>query len=538
MGSAYPELIERQDFIRRIIETEEKSFERTLDKGLSLFDEAAAQAKSAGKKLIDGATVFKLYDTYGFPVDLTNQLAEEQGFELDKAGFDSEMKTQKERARAASKFRDMASASSEWAVISEGASSVFTGYSSLEENCTVRRMRKTTQGFDLILDKTPFYAESGGQCGDTGLIYLGDAGTVEVVDTIKEGVDIVHIGRVASEIDFTSVSSASARVDEKRRADIRRNHTATHILQYSLRRVLGDHVKQSGSMNNADRLRFDFTHFQGLTEEELSAVERAANEMVLSNLPVQTAVSSMKEAESKGALALFGEKYGDSVRVVSVGAESIELCGGIHVPATGEIGYIHIVFEASVSAGIRRVEAITGRSFGEFFRTQQPIVKSLCRTFKVPFERLPEQVTLQGDRIKNLEKECSALKAKIALGNIDEVIASAVTVNGVLVTREFLPECDRASLEVKGSAIIAKIGSGVALIFAGVEGKGAILAAVSDDLIKERKLNAGSIVKVLSEAAGGRGGGRANLAQGGAKDIDSLKAVYDNLDTTLSGLIK
>ncbi|MBL8027347.1 MAG: alanine--tRNA ligase, partial [Fibrobacteres bacterium] len=523
---------------KRIIETEEKSFERTLDKGLSLFDEAASAAKKANSKIINGATVFKLYDTYGFPYDLTAQLADENGLTLDKDGFDSEMNAQKSRARAASKFKDMTAASADWVTLSEGVSSQFTGYDSIEESCTVRRIRKSTKGYDIILDKTPFYAESGGQCGDTGTIFLGEAGTVEISDTVKEGAEIVHCGTFEGDIDFTAINETTARIDEKRRADIRRNHTATHIIQYALRRVLGDHVKQSGSMNSADRLRFDFTHFQAATEEEVAAAERIANELVLANLPVTTKVASIKEAESMGALALFGEKYGDSVRVVSVGTDSIELCGGTHVTSTGEIGYIHIVFETSVSAGIRRVEAVSGRAFGELFRSQQPVVKTLCRTFKVTYDRLPEQIASQSEKIRTLEKDNGTLKTKLAMGNIDEIVAAAGTVNGVKIAKEFIIDCDRASLEAKGTSIVSKMGSGVALLFAGVDGKGAILAAVSEDLIKERKLNAGGFVKTLSEAAGGKGGGRPNLAQGGAKDIDSLKSVYDRLDSLLIGIIK
>ncbi len=539
MGGAYPELVERQDFIKKIIETEEKSFERTLDKGLSLFDEAVNLAKKSNSRIIDGATVFKLYDTYGFPYDLTAQLAEENSFSLDKNGFDSAMSAQRERARAASKFKDMTASSADWIKVSEGGSSQFTGYSSLEESSIVRQVRKSVKGYDIILDKTPFYAESGGQCGDSGIIFLGEAGSIEIFDTIKEGVEIIHCGICDSEIDFSAINEAVSRVDEKRRTDIRRNHTATHIIQYSLRRVLGDHVKQSGSMNNPDRLRFDFTHFQALTEEEIAAAERIANELVLKNLQVTTNITSIKEAESIGALALFGEKYGDSVRVVSVGTDSIELCGGTHVVNTGEIGYIHILFETSVSSGIRRIEAVTGRSFGEFFRRQQPVAKALSTTFKVPFEKTMEQVQNQAERIKSLEKDNTSLKTRIAMLNIDHLIASAISINGIKLIKEYLGECDRAVLEPKGSAIVSKTAANaIALLFAEVDGKGALLAAVSEDLVKTKKVNAGTVVKTISELAGGKGGGRPNLAQGGAKDIASLRSIYDKLEKIMEDLLK
>ncbi len=349
MGQAYPELVERADFVKRILTAEEKSFEKTLDKGLALFEEAAKDAKSSGSGTIDGKMVFKLYDTFGFPADLTAQVALEAGLAIDQKGFEDEMQKQKDRARASSKFKDMQGAGNTWIEVTSGPSSIFTGYDSLTEASVIRRIRKTGSGYDFIIDKSPFYAEQGGQCGDTGLIIIEDRATVEIIDVKKEGEDIAHIGRIEGDLELTGTEKVSAEVNEQRRNEIRKNHTATHIVQYALRKVLGNHVKQAGSLNNPERLRFDFTHYAALSDDELINTERICNEIVLMNLPVSTQVTTLKEAEGHGALALFGEKYGEHVRMVKIGNESIELCGGTHVTSTGEIGYIQIISESSIS---------------------------------------------------------------------------------------------------------------------------------------------------------------------------------------------
>jgi len=537
LGSAYPELAEREAFVRRIIETEEKSFEKTLDKGLALFAELVEVTRKAGKTQLDGKGVFKLYDTYGFPSDLTNQLAQENGLTIDEAGFAAEMQAQKERARAGAKFKAMAGASTGWVEVTNGAASVFTGYDALDREVTLRKIRKTDKGYDFITDQTPFYAESGGQAGDTGVFEFEDIAAIEIVETRKEGADIVHAGACADDIDLSNVSRAVARVDADRRAATRRNHTATHIMQYALRKVLGDHAKQSGSSNGPDRFRFDFTHFAALSDDEVEAVERLCNEVVLANYPVNTIETTVKEAEKMGAIALFGDKYGDTVRVVNIGNESIELCGGTHAASTGEIGYIHILMETSVSAGLRRVEAITGRGFGELFRAQARAAQGLSRTFKAPFDRVPEQVAALFSRVRELEKELASEKQKSALSNLDELVKNALVVDGRPFIKEYLKGSDRASLQAKAEALSQKLGTGVVALFGeGTDGN-AIMVAVSADLVKNG-LNAGKILKVVAEAAGGKGGGRPNFAQGGAKEALALKGAYDRAEALVSNAIK
>ncbi|MFH0919584.1 MAG: alanine--tRNA ligase [Fibrobacterota bacterium] len=537
LGSAYPELAEREAFVRRIIETEEKSFEKTLDKGLSLFSELAEATRKAGNTKINGKGVFKLYDTYGFPADLTNQLAQENGLTIDEAGFTAEMQAQKERARAGARFKAMAGASVGWVEVSNGPSSLFTGYDALDREVALRKVRKTDKGYDFVTDQTPFYAESGGQAGDTGIFEFEDLATIEIVETRKEGADIVHVGACADDVDLSNAVKTVARVDADRRTATRRNHTATHIMQYALRKVLGDHAKQSGSSNGPDRFRFDFTHFAALKDDELEAVERLCNEVVLANHPVVTTETGIKEAEKTGAIALFGEKYGDRVRVVNIGNESIELCGGTHAACTGEIGYIHILMETSVSAGIRRVEAVTGRCFGELFRVQARAARGLSQTFKSPFERVPEQVAALFLKVRGLEKDLASEKQKAALSNIDELVKNAALLDGHPFIKEYLKGSDRTALQAKAEALAVKLGAGVAVLFSeGTDGN-SIMVALSADLVKNG-LNAGKILKILAEAAGGKGGGRPNFAQGGAKDAALLRSVFDRAETLAAGAFK
>ncbi|OGK01113.1 MAG: alanine--tRNA ligase, partial [Candidatus Raymondbacteria bacterium RifOxyB12_full_50_8] len=522
MGDAYPELKERSDFVQKILLSEEQSFEKTLDKGLLLFEEIA---KKAASKVVAGSDVFMLYDTYGFPPDLTAQLAEEAGLSIDQPGFEKEMEAQRERARSASKFKDMAKEGGVWTAVSEGPGSLFAGYDLLSCDTPVRKVRKTKEGYDFVFEKTPFYPEGGGQCADSGIATF-EEGVIEIYDTRKEGEDIVHKARCEGEIDFSRSTTANLQVDADRRADIRRNHTATHIIQTALRQAVGDHVKQSGSSVTPDRFRFDFTHFQALSDSEIAAVEKAANSAVLADLPVVTEVTSPEEAQAKGALAFFNEKYGNKVRMVSIPGTSVELCGGTHAARTGEIGYIRILSESSVSTGIRRIEAVTGRAFGDLFRAEAAAMRSLSLSFKTPFIKVLDRIAEMGERMRGLEKELAQVKQQQALKELDTFLAQAIEVKGIRVVRARLDNADKDTFALFCDALAAKAGSAVTAAIAASEGKVMVFAAVSDDLVASRKLNAGAIVNKIAVIVGGKGGGKPNRAQAGGKDAVKVPEAY------------
>jgi alanyl-tRNA synthetase len=536
MGHAFPEITERSEFISKIIETEEQSFERTLDRGLDLFEKAkAGLSPSAG--VIDGPTVFKLYDTFGFPVDLTNQLALESGLKIDQAGFDSEMKKQKDRARAAAKFRDMAGDAGGWMEVAKGPGSEFVGYNTLVADVRVLKYRKTKAGYDIVADKTPFYPEQGGQVGDTGLL-TGENLVIEITDTRRVAGDIVHTGKCGHEAGFPGAGRFSAQVDAGRRAKIRRNHTATHLLQYALRKVLGDHVKQSGSLVAPDRFRFDFSHYASLSADELDRVEKLCNEAVTDNMPLSCFETALSEAEKMGAIALFGEKYGKKVRVVKIEGRSLELCGGTHVNATGDIGYIRIVAEDSIAAGMRRIEGVCGSAAGALIRLRFQAAERLAQMLKVPFEKAGEQVAGMAARIRELEKALKAEKEKAALLNVDALIQNAKKVSGVLLVTEMMEGGSRETLSAKAEAVIRKMGSGVVVLFGTAGQSVALVAGVSDDLVSGRGIHAGKIVKKFSEMVGGKGGGRPNRAQGGGKDLKKLPGAFSSAETVVAGFLK
>jgi len=535
MGSAFPEIEARADFIIKIIENEESSFERTLDRGLSLFDEIVLNAKQKKSVVLSGSEVFKLYDTYGFPVDLTRQMAQEQGFSVDEKAFEEEMKAQKDRARAGSRFRDMEGKSGEWMVLSDGPSSVFTGYEKLADTVTLRKILKSEKGARIITDKTPFYAESGGQIGDQGTLTDGKV-TLTITDTRKENGAIVHYVESAEPLSILP-ASFTANVNEARRRDIQRNHTATHILHYALHQVLGEHAKQSGSSVDADRFRFDYNHFAAPSDEELLQIEKKCNELILLDLPVTTFETSMKEAEKLGATALFGEKYGDTVRIIKIADFSMELCGGTHVSRTGEIGYLQIVSESSVASGIRRIEAITGIRFGEECRKNSLLMRTLARSFKTSFDKVPELVAAQTEKLRELDKEIKALRVKNAFSNTEALLAQAVNIKGVALVREHFSGYDRDTLQQKCDALLRQLKSGVVVMMGDTEGSAALSVAVSDDLVASKGLHAGKLIQKLAEMAGGKGGGKPNRAQAGGKDVAKLVEAFDKLPTLLESFL-
>ncbi len=513
LGPAYPELREAAPSVRMALELEEERFQATLAQGLSRFEEAASRSGRGG--VIAGDEVFLLYDTYGFPTDLTDWLARERGLRADLEGFVKAMEEQKVRSRRSARFYQSAGETLEWTVLSEGPHSVFRGYETLELDVRIRRFAPVESEFWVVLDETPFYAESGGQVGDQGVLEAeGFRG--RVLDTRKHDAEIRH--RVQVEEGVFPDAPIHARVLESARWDTMRNHTATHLLHAALRRVLGPHVTQSGSLVAPDRLRFDFTHARALTHEEIARVEDIVNERILFDDPVVVRESAYADAIGEGVMALFGEKYGDRVRRVEVGDFSRELCGGTHVARTGQIGAFVIRSEGGIAAGIRRIEALTGRGsvreFGRLLQFQQGALKML--------PGVPEEL---GPRIQALQQEASRLRKQIQelkeKGPQDESDALFQGIQrlpgGACLTGRMEAE-EGSDLRALGDRIRKRLGTGAALVAIRAGKKTTLLAIVTDDLVEQGRLKADLVVREAASAVGGSGGGRPHLAMAGMGD--------------------
>ncbi|MCD6376339.1 MAG: alanine--tRNA ligase, partial [Caldisericaceae bacterium] len=419
MGDVYPEIRERQEHIMTVIRSEEEHFNHTLDRGLEIFEKIKDDLKSRGELVVPGHEVFRLYDTYGFPVDLTRILAEENGLTLDMKGFEEQMELQRQRARASSKFV-MAESEQDWVVMNEGPDSRFVGYDELAIETHIMRYRKTEQHLQVILKDTPFYAESGGQVGDRGAI-KGENFTLQVLDTQKEGDHIIHICELVENFQPKS-DKVLAEVVSSARRSTQKNHTATHLLHAALRRVLGTHVTQAGSLVEPDRLRFDFTHYDKLTADQIREIERIVNQKIQQNIPLQISFEKFTEAKKKGAMALFGEKYGDVVRTIKIDDFSFELCGGTHVKATGEIGAFIILYEAGIAAGVRRIEAITGEKAVEYIQNNKQILQQLTEALNATNENLVEKVEQLLNEKRQLEKELQKARAANLQAGVDELL--------------------------------------------------------------------------------------------------------------------
>jgi alanyl-tRNA synthetase len=528
MGDAYPELVSGREQTERVLRQEELRFAETLDHGMKILDEAIAALPD---KVISGATVFKLYDTYGFPVDLTADIARERGLSLDVAGFEKEMNAQRDRARAASGFSQAHGAS-----IDVRGSSEFTGYERLHDNATVTALfRDATEVQSLeegdeglvVLDHTPFYAESGGQVGDQGVIRAGEQALFEVLDTQKYGEGaIAHVGRVVGGPVRTG-DAVEAEVDAERRAATRLNHSATHLMHAALRKVLGTHVQQKGSLVDPERLRFDFSHFEPLTPEQLHEVEALVNEQIRSNADAQTKVMSIDEAMQMGAMALFGEKYGDTVRVLSIGDFSVELCGGTHVTRAGDIGLFKILYETGIAAGVRRIEAVTGRAALEYVEQTESNLNRVAALVKAGRGDVADKVGQMLERNRKLEKELEALKAKLATSRGGDLASQAQDVDGIKVLAARLDGADAKNLRDTVDQLKNKLGT-AAVILAAVNGdKVALVAGVTK--AETARLRAGDLVNHVATQVGGKGGGRPDLAQAGGSQPQ-------NLDTALGSV--
>ncbi len=544
---AYPELEEKKDYIYKIITVEEERFYETINQGMDIIRQKIDEIKEAGQKnVFSGSESFKLYDTYGFPIDLLREILEEEGIGVDEEGFLKEMEAQKNRARAAREENTyMGSEETIFHKLPADMKSEFTGYDNLiEDGCKILALvtdgvisEKVSEGQNVtvISDKTPFYSEMGGQAGDKGLIKT-DGCEIEVTDCTKFGGNkILHTGIVKSgEIKVGDLAKFS--VDKDKRIATARNHTTTHILQKALRDILGNHIEQAGSFVSESRLRFDFTHFEAVSKEDLIKVEKMVNSKILDSLDVTVEELSIDEAKKKGAMALFGEKYGDIVRVVSVGDYSIEFCGGTHLKNSSQAGSFKILSESGVAAGVRRIEAVTGYGVLNVYEENDMIMNRVKEVLKIGGKNIMNKINSLIDENKSLSKELAQLKSKMSMGHIDEFITKKKDVNGVSVVCAKINDMEMNDLRNMGDKIKDKLQSGIVVLASPLGEKVSFIVMVTDDVIK-KGAKAGDIVKAAATAAGGGGGGRPNMAQAGgknpAKTDEALKEAMRVIKETL-----
>ena len=522
MGDAFPELPAQRELIARVMKEEEDSFLRTLEKGINMLQTAMDQLKAEGKNQLDGIQAFRLFDTYGFPLDLTQLICREHGFTVDEEQFDAEMQKQKERARNAAAVEN-----GDWVDVAEG-NQQFVGYDYTEYECHILRYRKVTQKkntfYELVLDYTPFYGEMGGQVGDTGVLVSEDE-TVEVIDTKRENNQSIHIVKALPK---NINAQFMACVDTDKRAGSAANHTATHLLDYALKQVLGDHVEQKGSYVSANTLRFDFSHFQKVTDDELRQVERLVNDMIRQDIPLdEHRDTPMEEAKELGAIALFGEKYGDRVRVVRFGP-SCEFCGGIHAQSTGRIGMFKIVSESSVAAGIRRIEALTGKTCEEAYYA----LEDSMRQIKALFNNAKD---LQGVIAKYIEehdamkKDIEAFRAQAVERMAKTLVVKASVVNGINVIKAVIPFEPSAAKDLVFKIREALPENLLCVIGSTANEKPMLSVMLSDDMVSSHDLNAGKMVREAARLIQGGGGGQPHYAQAGGKNLDGISAAVDKV---------
>ena len=522
MGDAFPELKAQQQLISKVMMEEEDAFLRTLDKGISLLDKAMAQLKAEGKTELDGVQAFRLFDTYGFPLDLTELICRENGFTVNEEQFNVEMQKQKERARNAAAVEN-----SDWVELAQGEQQ-FVGYDYTEYECRILRYRKVTQKknefYELVLDYTPFYGEMGGQVGDCGVL-VNEAETIEIIDTKRENNQSVHI---VKQLPKDPTAQFMACVDTDKRDASAANHTATHLLDYALKQVLGDHVEQKGSFVSADTLRFDFSHFQKVTDEEIRLVERMVNEMIREDIPLDEHRDvPFDEAKKLGAIALFGEKYGDKVRVVRFGP-SCEFCGGIHAKATGKIGFFKIVAESSVAAGIRRIEAKTGKECEELLYKTEDILKAV-KSFFNNAKDLQATIVKYIEEHDSMKKEIESFQAARIASLSKELVEKGRIVNGVKVVTAKAPIAPDAAKDLVFKVRELCPENLVCVVGSVFNEKPMLNVMLSDDMVKDHGLNAGLLVREAAKLMQGGGGGQPHFASAGGKNPDGLSAAIDKV---------
>ncbi len=529
----FPELFHQQQYVTNVIRAEEEAFLRTLGQGIQLFE-----SMIHGKTALGGADAFKLHDTFGFPIDLTSLMAREKGLSVDLAEFESLMKEQKDRARAAGKFAVDMSNREDWIVISEGDDSEFVGYTQLECRSEFRQFRKDKSGFLFTLNRTPFYAESGGQVGDTGILTNGKE-VIRVTDVKKSQGRFYH---VTDRLPEDLYGEWEAVVDKDRRAEIQKHHSATHLMHAALRRHLGDHVVQKGSLVEADRLRFDFSHYEGVEADVLDSIEAEINAKIQENIPIESIHQvPIDEARQMGAMMLFGEKYGEKVRVVSFDRNySIELCGGTHVNATGEIGYFRFLSESSAASGVRRVEAVVGKAADAVLREEKRRMGRLIQMSGSSKDPVATLDTLLNEK-KALEKELEKFKVQQAFGQLREVLQSVrVIADGVSLVTGTIDGADMNTLKQLGYDILRERSMGTVSVLGSADvmaGKVSLVATVTDDLVQSKGLKAGSLVGEVAKLTGGGGGGQPTLATAGGKQPEKLDQAIDAVESILKSMI-
>ncbi|MCK4261227.1 MAG: alanine--tRNA ligase, partial [Halanaerobiales bacterium] len=525
MKPGYPELVEKAEHVAMIVENEENRFQETLDQGLNILSQMIAEQKKVDSNEINGEQAFKLYDTYGFPLDLTQEIVLDSGFTVAIDGFNAAMEAQRQRARAAREDYGFGDTVAEVykKIREEKGLPEFTGYSSLEEETEIIVLVKDGDMVEtltpgemgqVVLKRTPFYAESGGQAGDIGR--LEAEGLITTVTGTRKLAEVNFSDVLIEDGALTVGMKVKAIVEDGIRKDITRNHSATHILHKVLKEVLGDHVNQAGSLVEPIRLRFDFTHFQSLTKEELKAIEEKVNNEIRKNHPVKTTVTSLENARKMGAVALFDEKYGSDVRVVSVGDYSMELCGGIHIQSSGEIGVFKIVSEAGIAAGVRRIEALTGKLALDYLSKREALLEEAANLVRANPDDLVVRVERLLAEMKEKDKEINALKQKFAGSQVDDILNQVKEINGIKFLAAKVEGIDGNALRNMGDELKQKLGSGVLILASDFKNKVLFVSMVTDDLTK--KYQAGKIVGEAARVTGGGGGGRPNMAQAGGKD--------------------
>ena len=541
MKQGYPELTASRESVARVIKQEEEAFADTLEQGLRDFYDRAKKLKATASSVMPGETVFYLYDTRGLPIEIIEELAQENELSVDEAGFEKALEAQRERSRQdyhSGKIREQVAQS-----VFQGKTT-FIGYDRCEmDGVAVRAIVvggepadtiEAGQSGELVLDSTPFYAEAGGQIGDTGYVSRGE-NRAQVSDTIYRGTTITHIVRMEKGT-LQVGEEVQAAVDIEKRRQTMKNHTATHLMHAALRNVLGPHVKQAGSLVAPDRLRFDFTHFSPLSVAEIEAIEDQVNAEVWNDQPVRTEIMELESAMKSGAMALFGEKYQEKVRVVEVPGFSKELCGGTHVSSTGAIGSFKIVSEGGISAGIRRIEAITGPAALLRFRSDEKLLEFLQSEYKVSRGDIPDMIEKLQGQVKDLQKQVGELKIQNARSSIGEILAGSRSVKGVRVLARRLPEIDRASMRSLADELRQKLGSGIVVLGTPQDGKVALIVMVTEDLCS--RLPAGKIIKEIAPLVGGTGGGKAELAEAGGKDSAKLADALERSYAIIEGMLR
>ncbi len=526
----YPELEEKKEFIFNVLTKEEEKFGKTIDQGLDILNGMEEEMKGKGEKVLSGANAFMLYDTYGFPLDLTKEILEEKGYSIDEDGFKAAMEEQRVKARTSRKVSNyMGKDATVYDEIDPSITSEFVGYDKLSYESDITVLTTETEVVDAVSDgdkatifveQTPFYATMGGQEGDTGVIRTADA-EFKVEETIKLlGGKIGHVGYVTKGM-FKVGDKVTLEVAPEERADTCKNHSATHLLQKALKAVLGNHVEQKGSLVTPDRLRFDFTHFEAMTAEEIAKTEALVNKEIQANLPVVTKIMNIDEAKKTGAMALFGEKYSENVRVVSMGDFSIELCGGTHVANTGEIQAFKIVSEAGVASGVRRIEALTGQGVFAYYRNVEEQLAKAAALLKAGTHEVCDKIEHLQAEVKSLHSENEALKSKMAQGALGNVMDKVTEVKGVKLLAAALEGVDMNGLRDLGDQLKEKLGEGVVVLASANDGKVCLMATATDGAMKQGA-HAGNLVKGIAQIVGGGGGGRPNMAQAGGKNPDKI----------------